>query len=178
MENKKTLTQDLAAVINSHSRENASNTPDFILADYLVACLIAFEAASNHRGAWYGDARQPAASAIEELAPEARKLPPPDPTTASELADIVMTGIFAHRYLVDPGSVSAAENALLTEGARERGDAKQALKELVVLADHFGWPMQLVTEARGQFVARRGSELAEAERRLKVEREKLDAADR
>ncbi|MEO0325777.1 MAG: hypothetical protein AAF447_22690 [Myxococcota bacterium] len=37
------LERDLATVLNRHSRENASNTPDFVLARYLVLCLEAFE---------------------------------------------------------------------------------------------------------------------------------------
>lgn len=48
------LAEDFAKVINKHSRENASNTPDFILGEYLVHCLINFERASWARESWYG----------------------------------------------------------------------------------------------------------------------------
>jgi len=41
-------------IINLHCRENKSHTPDFILAEYLLQCLKAFEAASNAREKWYG----------------------------------------------------------------------------------------------------------------------------
>ena len=34
-------------------KEADSNTPDFILAEYLMACLCAFEVASNRREVWY-----------------------------------------------------------------------------------------------------------------------------
>ena len=44
----------LTALLNSYSRENASNTPDFILAEYMLSCLRAFERASRDREAWYG----------------------------------------------------------------------------------------------------------------------------
>lgn len=44
----------LRATINRFSRENGSNTPDFILGAYLLQCLGAFEQASNARGKWYG----------------------------------------------------------------------------------------------------------------------------
>ncbi len=40
--------------INCHSMENGSNTPDFVLAQYLAAWLAAFDKATNHREAWYG----------------------------------------------------------------------------------------------------------------------------
>lgn len=46
--------KDLAAVINRHSQENGSNTPDFILAKYLLASLAAFNATSQAREKWYG----------------------------------------------------------------------------------------------------------------------------
>ena len=49
------LVRDLAAVLNRHSVENASDTPDFILAEYLVACLEAFATAVVDRGRWFAD---------------------------------------------------------------------------------------------------------------------------
>ena len=63
-----TFCDDLARVINSHSRENASNTPDFILAQYLEACLTAFDTAVQQREIWYGRAARPSAKpTIQEL---------------------------------------------------------------------------------------------------------------
>jgi hypothetical protein len=44
----------LESLINHYSQENGSNTPDFILAGYLVACLTAFNEASKAREIWYG----------------------------------------------------------------------------------------------------------------------------
>ena len=43
----------LASLINRHSLENGSNTPDFILAGYLRSCLEAFDVASVAREGWY-----------------------------------------------------------------------------------------------------------------------------
>lgn len=48
------LVEDFAKVINTHSLENDSNTPDFILAEYLVECLFAFTRTSRRREKWYG----------------------------------------------------------------------------------------------------------------------------
>jgi len=45
--------REMINLINKHSRENTSNTPDFILADYLLNCLAAYESATNQRDAWY-----------------------------------------------------------------------------------------------------------------------------
>ncbi len=46
--------KELENLINIHSMENNSNTPDFILADYLVECLKLFEKTSKRREKWYG----------------------------------------------------------------------------------------------------------------------------
>jgi len=43
----------LRSIINKYSKENASNTPDFILATYLCNCLDAFNIAVNQRTDWY-----------------------------------------------------------------------------------------------------------------------------
>ena len=41
--------EDIRKAINCASRENGSNTPDFVLASYLISCLDAFDAAVNAR---------------------------------------------------------------------------------------------------------------------------------
>ena len=52
---KKVLLKELADVLNRNSAENASNTPDFILAKYLIFCLNAFNETIKLREAWYGE---------------------------------------------------------------------------------------------------------------------------
>jgi len=49
-----TFRDEIAAVINRHSRENGSNTPDFILAQFLNGCLYVFDATMVRREKWYG----------------------------------------------------------------------------------------------------------------------------
>lgn len=46
--------KDLQRLLNSYSKENGSNTPDFILAEYLVACLEVFNITIGARERWYG----------------------------------------------------------------------------------------------------------------------------
>jgi hypothetical protein len=43
---------EIENAINRHSMENGSDTPDFILADYLCDCLAAFDRAVGRRNAW------------------------------------------------------------------------------------------------------------------------------
>ena len=41
----KSLKNEIGILINKASRENESDTPDFILAEFLYKCLLAFESA-------------------------------------------------------------------------------------------------------------------------------------
>jgi hypothetical protein len=46
--------KELEGVLNRYSMENGANVPDFILADYLINCLIAFDSGVNARERWHG----------------------------------------------------------------------------------------------------------------------------
>ncbi|MFA5025109.1 MAG: hypothetical protein WC503_01180 [Candidatus Shapirobacteria bacterium] len=48
------LERELARVLNCASAENASNTPDWCLAQYMLSCLEAFNVAVQQRETWYG----------------------------------------------------------------------------------------------------------------------------
>lgn len=56
-----TFREDLEALINKHSRENVSDTPDYVLASFLNACLTAFDGSVVERDRWHGwrDGNQP-----------------------------------------------------------------------------------------------------------------------
>jgi hypothetical protein len=45
--------EELQSLLNRHSRENGSNTPDFILASYMQKCLDAFNESVRARDKWY-----------------------------------------------------------------------------------------------------------------------------
>jgi hypothetical protein len=45
--------KDLTVLINKHSVESESDTPDFVLAKYLVKCLQAYELTVVRRDEWY-----------------------------------------------------------------------------------------------------------------------------
>lgn len=47
-----TFHEELRSLINRHSRENQSDTPDYILASFMESCLYAFENAMSQRTAW------------------------------------------------------------------------------------------------------------------------------
>lgn len=46
--------EELRQLLNAHSRENASGTPDFILANYMARCLDNYDQTVIEREKWYG----------------------------------------------------------------------------------------------------------------------------
>lgn len=48
------LQKELQHLLNRHSVENGSGTPDFILANFMLRCLLAFEVSISSREMWYG----------------------------------------------------------------------------------------------------------------------------
>jgi hypothetical protein len=67
----------LQALINEHSMECGSNTPDFILAKYLAKCLTNFDESVVARDTWYGKrATGTAMVDFERTPPESRSINP------------------------------------------------------------------------------------------------------
>lgn len=54
MPNWPAFQRDLQHLINAHSLENGSNTPDHLLAEYLIHCLQGFNTTVGMREIWYG----------------------------------------------------------------------------------------------------------------------------
>lgn len=52
--NKEEFKKELKRLINCYSMENGSDTPDFILAEYLTDCLESYDDAVRSREKWYG----------------------------------------------------------------------------------------------------------------------------
>lgn len=50
---KESLRIGFAEVINRESAEAYSNTPDFVIAEYLVSCLEAWNSGVTNRNNWY-----------------------------------------------------------------------------------------------------------------------------
>lgn len=53
-EEHNTFMGELEQLINKYSKESESNTPDFILAEYLDTCLVVYNHAIEARDEWYG----------------------------------------------------------------------------------------------------------------------------
>jgi hypothetical protein len=53
----RTFEHDLMDLINRHSLENESDTPDYVLATYLVSCLESYNEAVNSRKEYFVDNR-------------------------------------------------------------------------------------------------------------------------
>lgn len=63
------LREDIQRAINCRSAENGSDTPDWILAEYLIGCLETFDKAVTAREAWY-DRKPKAVNPPEDLTPD------------------------------------------------------------------------------------------------------------
>ena len=48
-----TFEKELESLLNKHSKENDSNTPDFLLSKYLIDCLKAYNKALKNRDKWF-----------------------------------------------------------------------------------------------------------------------------
>lgn len=55
MMNNVYLRREIEVALNRASAENQSDTPDFILAEFLIGCLRSFDAAVNRRREWWGE---------------------------------------------------------------------------------------------------------------------------
>jgi hypothetical protein len=78
---------EIETIINKHGRENTSDTPDFILAEYLTDCLASFDKAVRERERWYGRYVLGAPGAPGERPfPRAGAAPP---TRSTERRDVV-----------------------------------------------------------------------------------------
>lgn len=51
------ITKELAVALNRANAEAGSNTPDFILAEFLVGVLTAWNAACQAREKWYASGK-------------------------------------------------------------------------------------------------------------------------
>jgi len=68
--------KDLEGLINKHSLENFSDTPDFILAEYLVECLKSYAHTHNRCNGWHtADSCEDAGNQTEAPTPGTRSLP-------------------------------------------------------------------------------------------------------
>lgn len=59
LEPELTMAEELRMVINKHSLENNSNTPDLVLMQFMLGCLASFNQATRDRDKWYGIKPEP-----------------------------------------------------------------------------------------------------------------------
>ena len=54
MRTRHELVKEIANILNCHSRENTSNTPDYVLAEFMVSALESFESSVCVREVFHG----------------------------------------------------------------------------------------------------------------------------
>lgn len=77
--------KELTELINRHSMENGSDTPDFILANYLINCLANWNFAILSRETWYG--RFVAGENPIHLGPDSATPPPTEKYEPPDVAE-------------------------------------------------------------------------------------------
>ena len=58
---------ELAELLNKHSKENGSDTPDYLLANYLIQCMDVFDKIVIDRDSWYGRNRVQNLHTVDEI---------------------------------------------------------------------------------------------------------------
>ena len=93
------LRNKIEKAINECNAENASNTPDFLLAEFLLDCLTAFDKTTRARDKWYGVHLKPGqAKNSGDL--EKRTTPPLELDEAEKwLCDAMKSPTFSGKYL-------------------------------------------------------------------------------
>lgn len=69
-----TFRRELTDLLNKYSQENISDTPDFILANYIQGCLDALNGAVVEREKWYGRKFEDSLSMREYAGPESETI--------------------------------------------------------------------------------------------------------
>lgn len=95
----------------------------------------------------------------------------------AERGATILAGLNAYRHRPEPGSVSEAEHAQMAEGVAAIMHGRDALRDLLTVADTFGYPTQFSWETREEFVARRTAELDEVAGRVKAARAAMEATN-
>ena len=66
---EETFQAELQSLLNRHSQEGHSNTPDFLLAEFITQCVTAFNKAVRARDGWYGVELSPVPDRYKSLVP-------------------------------------------------------------------------------------------------------------
>lgn len=106
------LRDELSRLLNHHSRENHSDTPDFVLAGFLMDALCAWERATSERDTFFG--QNPRFAAMVN-GPERKQ---PEPAAPSEMPEAVLPVaravdalITASEYYEDEESIAVCVQA-------------------------------------------------------------------
>jgi len=113
--------KELAAAINKHSKENGSNTPDFLLAEYLEKCLESFDTIITKRELWYKP--PPPEEAVEFSEKMIKNLPP------ERIAKVDGKQMFER--IMERFNILNDElcNRMVTPDAKTRNEIRNKLKE-------------------------------------------------
>jgi hypothetical protein len=152
------LLDKLAQAINFTNTENASNTPDFILANFAAACLDAFAEASVAREAWYGKSLSIGGEASDIAAMEART---PAPALPADMEALLAEAECFRSDGTGRGIIASRLATALRETLSERDQMRESAQ---VGKDRWQDAAEQLAEAQAEREAERArAEKAEAE---------------
>jgi hypothetical protein len=124
------LEKELTSTLNRFSAENASDTPDFILAAYLIDCLKAFNRASVWRGKWYSADGVPASE--RHTGPEVSLFPVRKDPSAEDLDAVAEEQAVSGEVFPSYGTISwvPESNMVASWTPQERAMLGQASDKL------------------------------------------------
>lgn len=108
---------ELQQLINKHNIENGSDTPDFILTQFLLGCLYAFDSAVIKRQNWYNKETNITEVPVVDTVPE--REPNSDAKAFMALGWMVSECCVMHDRGLDPNKMDIAE--LLDRAATQLG---------------------------------------------------------
>lgn len=126
-----TFAQELVSLINRHSIENISNTPDWILCDYILGCLRAYDMAIHYREEYHG---RPGTIGVTHKPVELEETPPiPADHDAALARSLLYEAARAFRFyqqqhtaklkdstLTEPSRAAATNKATVNAGYAQR----------------------------------------------------------
>ena len=100
--------KEFAGAVNRLSMENGSNTPDWIIGDFIAAVLTAFDSAVNAREKWYGRTAPLPEALRQEKEPD---VPQPMESNSMLTEEILRLRSEAARRRLRPEEVAAIRDA-------------------------------------------------------------------
>lgn len=118
-----TFRKELEGLINKNSIENGSQTPDYILAEYLIDCLTAFDRATNLRDVHYN---------IKHYKDGELVSPKPPPPIENQVMEKIADAIGEELFINGAGEKAKRLVLELEDGSNGGGWGKKPMIDIIL----------------------------------------------